>query len=135
MTSIKLGDEYDDFEALVRALRNWAIKDHFVYFVKRHDRSAFVAICCTKHDNLERFTCPWNIRAIQAFGRPYVFVNVMNDKHNCIAFNSVGARQPAFDMAYLLEKIPSLLIVTTKTTSLAIKDAIQLHLGQLVPKD
>jgi hypothetical protein len=48
----------------------------------------------------------------------------MNDKHNCIAFNLVGRRQLASDMAYLLEKIPSLLTVTTKTTSLAIKDAI-----------
>jgi hypothetical protein len=64
MTSIKLGDEYDDFEALIRALRDWAIEDHFVYFVKRHNRSAFVAICRTKHENLERSTCPWNIRAI-----------------------------------------------------------------------
>jgi hypothetical protein len=60
---------------------------------------------------------------------------VINDKHNCIAFNLVGARQPAFNMAYLLEKIPSLLTITAKTTSLAIKDAIQLHLGQSVPKD
>ena len=60
---------------------------------------------------------------------------MMNNKHNCIAFNLVGARQPASNMAYLLEKIPSLLTVTTKTTSLAIKDAIQLYLGQLVPKD
>jgi hypothetical protein len=49
---------------------------------------------------------------------------VINDKHNCIAFNLVGARQLASNMAYLLEKILSLLTIIAKTTSLAIKDAI-----------
>ena len=64
MAPIKLSDEYDNFEALVCALRDQAIEDHFVYFITRYNKTIFTAICRFKHDNLERSTCPWNIRAI-----------------------------------------------------------------------
>ena len=53
---IKLSNEYDDFEALIRVLRDLAIEDHFVYFVKCYHRFTFVTICRTKHDNLERIS-------------------------------------------------------------------------------
>ena len=64
MAPIKLSNEYDNFEALIRALRDQAIKDHFVYFINRYNKTVFTAICRTKHNHLERFTCLWNIRAI-----------------------------------------------------------------------
>jgi hypothetical protein len=56
MAPIKLGDEYDDFEPLIRVLRDWAIEDHFVYFVKCYHGFTFVTICRTKHDNPERIS-------------------------------------------------------------------------------
>ena len=61
---IKLSDEYNNFKALVCALRDQAIEDHFIYFITRYNKTIFTAICRSKYNNLKRSTCLWNIRVI-----------------------------------------------------------------------
>jgi hypothetical protein len=57
IASIKLNNKYNDFKALIYVLRDQAIKDYFVYFIKRYNNSTFIAICYIKHNNPKRFTC------------------------------------------------------------------------------
>lgn len=106
----------------------------YLTYIKTHTSNKFEAICRTKHEHPATSTCGFYLKAILDIFKGMVTVWEVRTEHNCVAFNNVGARQPASNMSWLLQAIPRVLSITTATPSLAIKDAIKLHYGHIVLK-
>ena len=50
------GDEFDDIDALLHALDNWAIKDKFTFWTIKRENGRAVWKCAEEH-------CGWKVRA------------------------------------------------------------------------
>jgi MuDR family transposase len=73
------GAEFDDIEALLAALDDWAVKDKFTFRTLKREPGRAVWVCAEEN-------CPWRVRSGAVDGEDgLVVLVVVNSEHHCIA--------------------------------------------------
>jgi hypothetical protein len=73
------GDEFDDVDALIAALDNWAVKDKFTFRTLKRESGRAVWVCAEEN-------CPWKIHTGAVDGEDgLVVLVIVNSEHRCIA--------------------------------------------------
>src|SRR2546429_1511281 len=76
------GTEYLDFDALSRALDDWAVKAKFVYRTKRRDAEGATYVCADA--GAEAGGCSWMCRGRVVEGEELVVLVVVDGEHRCV---------------------------------------------------